>query len=165
MVKDFVRRESKLVTGLIALVIVYSVEVTPFIGPVGHFGILTDGVFAVLLAIIIFAATGVVHHAEALAKIFGEPYGTLLLTMTAVIVEVVMLTHAHAPWARTGPADGAQYHVFDGYDPLDGSYGFGPFFGGAALRSTNVQLQEFQLVYDHADRARDTGLLRSDGTS
>ncbi|MCF6207291.1 MAG: calcium:proton antiporter, partial [Sulfurovum sp.] len=55
----------------------------------------------ILFAVIIYAAMAVAHHAEMLAEKFGEPYGTLILTMSAVIVEIViiviMMMHAHNP--------------------------------------------------------------------
>ncbi len=54
-----------------------------------------------LFVVIIYAAMSVAHHAEMLAEKFGEPYGTLILTMSAVIVEIViiviMMMHAHNP--------------------------------------------------------------------
>ncbi len=41
----------------------------------------------------------VAHHAEMLAEKFGEPYGTLILTISAVVVEIViiaiMMIHEH----------------------------------------------------------------------
>jgi len=49
-------------------------------------------VFFVLFIIIIYAAMGVVHHAEILAYKFGEPFGTLILTFTAITVEIIMIT-------------------------------------------------------------------------
>jgi len=43
----------------------------------------------------------VAYHAEMLAKKFGEPYGTLILTMSAVLVEIViiviMMMHSTSP--------------------------------------------------------------------
>ena len=55
----------------------------------------------ILFSIIIYASMSVAHHAEALAEKFGEPYGTLILTISAVIVEIIiiaiMMTHAHNP--------------------------------------------------------------------
>jgi len=55
----------------------------------------------ILFVVIIYAAMSVSHHAEMLAEKFGEPYGTLILTMSAVIVEIViiviMMMHAHSP--------------------------------------------------------------------
>jgi len=57
--------------------------------------------FGTLFAVIIYAAMSVAHHAEKLAERFGEPYGTLILTMSAVIVEIViiviMMMHAENP--------------------------------------------------------------------
>ena len=57
--------------------------------------------FALLFAVIIYAALNVAHHAEILAHKYGEPYGTLILTIAAVLVEIViiviMMTHSHNP--------------------------------------------------------------------
>ena len=57
--------------------------------------------FALLFAVIIYLALGVAHHAEVLAEKFGEPYGTLILTISAVLVEIViiviMMLHEHNP--------------------------------------------------------------------
>ncbi len=57
--------------------------------------------FGILFVVIIYAAMSVAHHAEMLAEKFGEPYGTLILTMSAVIVEIViiviMMMHAENP--------------------------------------------------------------------
>jgi len=56
---------------------------------------------AILFIVIMYAAMSVAHHAEMLAEKFGEPYGTLILTMSAVIVEIViiviMMMHANNP--------------------------------------------------------------------
>lgn len=57
--------------------------------------------FLILFAVIIYASMAVAHHAEMLAEKFGEPYGTLILTMSAVVVEVmiiaIMMLHAENP--------------------------------------------------------------------
>ena len=57
--------------------------------------------FIVLFAIIIYASISVAHHAEMLAEKFGEPYGTLILTVSAVTVEVmiiaIMMLHSENP--------------------------------------------------------------------
>ncbi len=57
--------------------------------------------FAVLFAVIMYAAMSVAHHAEMLAEKFGEPYGTLILTISAVVVEIIiiaiMMIHEHNP--------------------------------------------------------------------
>lgn len=58
-------------------------------------------VSAVLIGFIILASLSVAHHAELLAESFGEPYGTMILTIAAVLVEVVILTimmfHSESP--------------------------------------------------------------------
>ncbi len=48
-------------------------------------------VIAILLVAIMGAALRVAHHAELLAEKLGEPYGTMILTLSAVTVEVVIL--------------------------------------------------------------------------
>jgi len=47
--------------------------------------------FGILLAAIIGVAFRVAHHAEVLAARLGEPFGTMILTLSAVSVEVVIL--------------------------------------------------------------------------
>ncbi len=57
--------------------------------------------FGVLFGVIIYVSMSVAHHAEILAEKFGEPYGTLILTISAVVVEIViiaiMMIHEHNP--------------------------------------------------------------------
>lgn len=43
------------------------------------------------VATIVLASTRVAHHAEVLAVKVGDPYGTMILTLSAVLVEVVVL--------------------------------------------------------------------------
>ena len=56
-----------------------------------HGGALLWGLLLIILVVIISVAFRIAHHAEVLAMRFGEPYGTLILTMAAVSVEVVIL--------------------------------------------------------------------------
>lgn len=58
---------------------------------INHGGVLLWGLLLVILAAIIGVAFRIAHHAEVLALRFGEPYGTLILTLAAVSVEVVIL--------------------------------------------------------------------------
>ncbi|MGC3981713.1 MAG: calcium:proton antiporter [Steroidobacteraceae bacterium] len=55
----------------------------------------------VLIGGILLASLRVAHHAEVLAEKVGEPYGTMILTLAAVIVEVVilsiMMSHTSSP--------------------------------------------------------------------
>ncbi len=50
--------------------------------------LLLGGIFGVMLS----AVFRVVHHAECLAVIFGEPYGTLILTLSVIGIEVALIT-------------------------------------------------------------------------
>src|SRR5947208_3924742 len=51
-------------------------------------------VFLWLFAVILWSATSVVRHADCLAIKFGEPYGTLILTLSAISIEVAMISTA-----------------------------------------------------------------------
>lgn len=64
------------------------------LGPVLHppvEGPLLVGALVALVAVILYCAFGVVHEAEALAKRLGDPYGSLVLTLSIVIIEVVLI--------------------------------------------------------------------------
>lgn len=49
-------------------------------------------IFAWLFAAILWAAIRVVAHADALAVKLGEPYGTLVLTLSVISIEVLMIS-------------------------------------------------------------------------
>src|SRR4029434_4152460 len=51
-------------------------------------------VFVWLFAVILWSAVSVVRHADCLAVKWGEPYGTLVLTLSAITIEVVMISTA-----------------------------------------------------------------------
>jgi Ca2+:H+ antiporter len=50
------------------------------------------GLFVWLFVVIIWVAFGVVHEAEDLAEMLGEPFGTLILTLSIVIIEVALIS-------------------------------------------------------------------------
>jgi Ca2+:H+ antiporter len=52
------------------------------------------GIFLWLFAVILWSAVSVVRHADCLAIKLGEPYGTLILTLSAISIEVVMISTA-----------------------------------------------------------------------
>lgn len=47
--------------------------------------------FGWLFCVILWSAIRVVHHAECLAEKLGEPYGTLILTLSVITIEVMMI--------------------------------------------------------------------------
>jgi Ca2+:H+ antiporter len=51
-------------------------------------------VFLWLFAVILWSAVSVARHADCLAVKWGEPYGTLVLTLSAISIEVVMISAA-----------------------------------------------------------------------
>jgi Ca2+:H+ antiporter len=51
----------------------------------------TTFVLAWLFAVMVAAAFAVVRHSDCLAEIFGEPYGTLILTLAITVIEVMMI--------------------------------------------------------------------------
>jgi Ca2+:H+ antiporter len=80
-------KERFLAIGLLAAIAAFSAE---------H-GLLEAGQLAMLIAAfaivvaIILVSTRIAHHAEILASKVGDPYGTMILTLSAVLVEVVIL--------------------------------------------------------------------------
>src|SRR6266581_6922956 len=49
--------------------------------------------FAIVLLVILFGTVfAAVHHAEVIAERLGEPFGTLLLTLSVTIIEVALIT-------------------------------------------------------------------------
>ncbi len=82
-----IRRERFLIVALLVAVAAYA----------GEHEILAAGRAPTLIAAfgivatIILASTRVAHHAELLAIKVGDPYGTMILTLSAVLVEVVVL--------------------------------------------------------------------------
>jgi len=51
-------------------------------------------VFLWLFTVILWSAVSVARHADCLAIKWGEPYGTLVLTLSAITIEVVMVSTA-----------------------------------------------------------------------
>lgn len=49
-------------------------------------------VLAAIVAVIAFCAFGVVHQAEHLARRLGDPYGSLVLTLSIVVIEVILIS-------------------------------------------------------------------------
>jgi Ca2+:H+ antiporter len=62
-------------------------------GWLGHLDhAMAAGLFVWLFLVIVWVAFGVVHEAEVLADMLGEPLGTLVLTLSIVVIEVVLIS-------------------------------------------------------------------------
>lgn len=89
--------EAFLVAVLVMAGLAYSLE-----GYLVHDGrVIAMAATAVLVLTIVLASVRVAHHAEILAEKVGDPYGTMILTLSAVLVEVVilgiMMSHEPSP--------------------------------------------------------------------
>lgn len=73
------------------VVVLFSVWGNSLMGD-GMSYVVACGIFIVLLTTIIVAAFGVVKEADELAHKLGEPYGTLILTLSIVSIEVILIS-------------------------------------------------------------------------
>lgn len=82
-----IRSEMLLLIGIAAAVLAYATEHTLL----GAGQVVSLVAALLLIAAIVGVSMRVAHHAELLAHRFGDPYGTMILTLSAVLVEVVIL--------------------------------------------------------------------------
>ena len=83
----FFRQEKFLLLAVLAACAAYPLE--HWLLNSGQLIALLGGVL--LIGFIVIASMRVAHHAELLAEKVGDPYGTMILTLAAVLVEVVIL--------------------------------------------------------------------------
>ncbi len=81
------KQEKYMLLALIAAIVAYPLE--HWMLHSGQMVALLSGV--ALIVFIVVASMRVAHHAEQLAEKVGDPYGTMILTLAAVLVEVVIL--------------------------------------------------------------------------
>ena len=89
-VKRVARSESALLFGALTTLLFYIFSDTLLVGlgPDPK----TIVLFLWLFATMVWCAFGVVRHADSLAEILGEPYGTLILTLAVIAIEVSMIS-------------------------------------------------------------------------
>ena len=87
-----VRAELALIFGILTAVIFLGTG-NRLVEIIGH-PVALIVVFLWLFAVILWSAVSVVRHADCLAIKWGEPYGTLVLTLSAIAIEVVMISAA-----------------------------------------------------------------------
>ena len=98
------------------------------------------GVFVWLFAVILWSAICVVRHADCLAIKFGEPYGTLILTLSAISIEVVMISTAMLHGANN-PTLGRDAIFAVVMIALNGFVGLCLLIGGLRYREQYYNLQ------------------------
>jgi Ca2+:H+ antiporter len=97
-------------------------------------------IFIWLFTVILFSAMSVVRHADCLAIKFGEPYGTLILTLSAISIEIVMISSLmlHGENNPTSARD-AMFGVT--MIMLNGMIGVALLLGGLRFREQMYNLQ------------------------
>jgi Ca2+:H+ antiporter len=97
-------------------------------------------VFLWLFAVILWLAICVVRHADCLAIKLGEPYGTLILTLSAISIEVVMISVAMLHGANN-PTLGRDAIFAVVMIALNGLVGLCLLLGGLRFREQHYNLQ------------------------
>jgi Ca2+:H+ antiporter len=98
------------------------------------------GIFVWLFAVILWSAMRVVRHADCLAIKLGEPYGTLILTLSAVSIEVVMISTAMLHGANN-PTLGRDAIFAVIMIALNGLVGLSLVLGGLRYREQHYNIQ------------------------
>jgi Ca2+:H+ antiporter len=86
-ISNILRDEKLLIVAVAVAILAYAVEHSVL--EMGRAAALVAA--AALIATIVLASMRVAHHAEILAVKVGDPYGTMILTLSAVAVEVIIL--------------------------------------------------------------------------
>jgi Ca2+:H+ antiporter len=97
-------------------------------------------VFIWLFAVILWSAVSVARHADCLAIKWGEPYGTLVLTLSAITIEVVMISTAMLH-GENNPALGRDAIFSVVMIALNGFVGLVLLLGGLRHREQYYNLQ------------------------
>jgi len=84
------RREASLLVGIVSVVI-FTIFGGGWLGDLAN-PVWASFMFAWLFAVMLWASFGVVRHADGLAVRLGEPFGTLILTLAVISIEVVMIS-------------------------------------------------------------------------
>jgi Ca2+:H+ antiporter len=84
------RRESAVLAGFATTVILW--RFGHHLPPPAEGGAVGGFVFAWIFGVMLWGTFAVVRHADELAERFGEPYGTLILTISATAIEVAMIS-------------------------------------------------------------------------
>ena len=98
------------------------------------------GILVWLFAVILWSALRVVRHADCLAIKLGEPYGTLILTLSAISIEVAMISTAMLHGANN-PTLGRDAIFAVVMIALNGLVGLSLLLGGLRYREQHYNIQ------------------------
>jgi Ca2+:H+ antiporter len=133
-----IRAEFPLLIGLVTALIFFAAG-SQLVEIIAHPARLI-GVFIWLFAVILWSAMCVVRHADCLAVKLGEPYGTLILTLSAISIEVVMISTAMLHGANN-PTLGRDAVFAVIMIALNGLVGLSLLLGGLRYREQHYNLQ------------------------
>ena len=134
----FVRAEYPFFIGL-GMVAIFLALGSGRLEEVAHPGALI-AILIVLLAAVLRSAIAAVHHADYLAIKCGEPYGTLILTLSVISIEVMMISAAMLHGANNPTlARDTMFGVV--MIALNGLVGFSLLLGGLRHREQDYNLQ------------------------
>src|SRR5213080_5431152 len=104
-------------------------------------------VFAWLFVAVLWSAISVVRHADRLAAKCGEPYGTLILTLSAITIEVMMISAAMLHGANNPTlARDMMFAVL--MIALNGLVGLSLLLGGLRYREQHYNIQGVNVYLD-----------------
>ena len=96
--------------------------------------------FSWIFAVILWSASGVIHHADHLAEKLGEPLGTLVLTLSIVLIEVILIG-AVMLGEKAAPTVGRDAMFSVMMIILNGIVGLGLLIGGWRHQEQSYNLQ------------------------
>jgi len=134
----FVRAEYPFFIGLATAAIFLALG-SQVLEDVAHPYLLT-AIFVILLAAVLWSAVSVVRHADCLAIKCGEPYGTLILTLSAISIEVMMISAAMLHGANN-PTLARDMMFAVVMIALNGLVGLSLLLGGLRHHEQNYNLQ------------------------
>jgi Ca2+:H+ antiporter len=135
---SFFGRELALIVGLLTAV-VFVAAGGEWLTNISHPGTLAL-VFAWLFLIVLWSAISVVRHADCLAIKCGEPYGTLILTLSAITIEVMMISAAMLH-GKNNPTLARDMMFAVIMIALNGLIGLSLLFGGLRYRAQVYNLE------------------------
>ena len=135
---DSVRREFALLIGLGTAAVFFATG-NQLVEIVAH-PVALVVVFVWLFVVILWSAISAVRHADALAIKWGEPYGTLVLTLSAITIEVVVVSTAMLH-GENNPTLGRDAVFAVIMIALNGFVGLCLLLGGLRYREQHYNLQ------------------------
>jgi Ca2+:H+ antiporter len=136
--RGFVRFECSFFIGL-ALAVIFLALGSEILENVAHPYAL-GAIFVCLLGGVFWSSLSVMRHADALAIRCGEPYGTLILTLSAICIEVMMISAAMLH-GENNPTLARDMMFAVMMIALNGLIGFALLLGGLRHQEQNYNLQ------------------------